>query len=238
MSVDRVQLRRGLDRRMYVAGAVIAAVLVFAGFSRTFFLKLAFGTPALPLLLHAHGWVMTSWFVLFAVQASLVASGNIKLHKRLGIFGACLAVAVVTLGCTVAIHGARVGHGPPGIPPASFLIVPLTDMLVFTLLAGSGLLLRRRHSDFHKRLMLLATLGILTAAIGRIPLALLYHRPVAAASVTIALVLACAVWDTWRNRRLHPAFAVGAALIIVSWPLRIALSHTSAWLGIADWLMR
>ncbi len=47
--------------------------------------------------------------------------------------------------------------------------MPIFDILVFAGIAGSGLLLRRR-SDFHRRLMLLATLGILTAAIARLPL--------------------------------------------------------------------
>lgn len=214
----------------------VAIALVFAGFSRTFFLKYVFDTPSLPLLLHVHGWVMTSWFVLFLVQAGLIASGNIKLHRRLGVFSACLAVAVVVLGSIVAVHAARIGHGPPGIPSASFLIVPLFDMLVFAMLIGSALLLRRRR-DFHKRLMLLATLSILTAAIVRIPVAGIERQLVTAASLMIVIVIACIAWDTWRNRHLHPAFAVGAALIVISWPLRLALSHTPAWLGVAGWLM-
>lgn len=235
MKISTGLTHRAVDRRVYIAGAAVAIVLVFIGFARTFFLKFAFGTPSLPLLLHLHGWVMAAWFTLFAVQASLIATGNVNVHKRLGVFGACLAIAVVTIGSTVAINAARLGHGPPGIPSAVFLIVPLTDMLVFTLLAGSAMLLRQ-HSDYHKRLMLLATLSILTAAIGRI-LRLVLDRPVmAAATVMIIVVLACVVWDTWRNRRLHPAFFAGAILIIVSWPLRIALSQTSGWRYIADWL--
>lgn len=238
MAVRTGAWRRRIDRRVYILAAGVALLLVFTGFARTFFLKLAFGTPELPLLLHVHGWVMTSWFTLFLVQVSLVESGCIKLHRRLGVFGACLAVAVVVMGTTVAIHAARIGHGPPGIPSPVFLLIPLSDMLVFTLLVGSGLLLRRRRSDCHKRLMLLATLGILTAAIGRIPLPGLFHRPMSAALVMMSLVLACVAVDSWRHRRLHPAFAAGAALIIASWPLRLALSHTSAWLRIADWLMR
>lgn len=236
MIVRSRMMRRGLDRRMYIAVAVVAMVLVFAGFARTFYLKLAFGTPTLPLLLHVHGWVMTSWFTLFLVQASLVASGKVKLHRRLGIFGACLAVAVVVLGCTVALITIRAGHHPPGIPPGAFLIVPLSDMLVFAILVGSAVWLRQK-SDFHKRLMLLATLSILTAAIARIPFSWLFHKAPIAAAIMIVVVLACVAWDTWRNRRLHPAFATGAALIIVSWPLRLAFAHTSGWLHVAHWLL-
>lgn len=222
-------------RRLYIAAALIAIFIVFAGFARTFYLKLAFGTPALPLLLHAHGLVMSSWFVLFLTQAWLVSNGNVRLHRKLGIFGACLAATVVALGCTVAIYAVRTGHTPPGVPPLSFLLTPLGDMLVFASLIGCALALRRR-SDFHKRLMLLATLSLLTAAITRIPVDFLFHKIVTDFSLTIFVVLACVAWDTFRNRRLHPAFGWGALLIVVSWPLRLAVAHTQAWLDVASFL--
>src|SRR3546814_3412286 len=60
---------------------------------------------------------MTSWFVLFIVQARLVAHGHAGVHRRLGAFGALLALAVLVLGSMVAVTGARLGHSPPGAPP-------------------------------------------------------------------------------------------------------------------------
>lgn len=228
---------RTIERRLYTGAAVAALLVVLAGFARTYYLKLAFDTPALPTLLHVHGLVMTSWFALFLVQARLVAGGRTDLHRRMGIFGALLAVAVLVMGCTVAIHGARLGHAPPGAPPALvFLAIPLADMLVFALLVGAALWFRRR-SDMHKRLMLLSCVGLLTAAIVRIPLPLWQQGGIIAAFLTTTvLVLACVVYDFRMHRRLHPAFGWGAALIVASWPLRLAASQTPQWLHFAQWL--
>jgi len=50
--------------RFYAWVVVGAALIVFIGFARTYFLKGIFNTPRLPLLLHLHGAVLTLWFVL------------------------------------------------------------------------------------------------------------------------------------------------------------------------------
>lgn len=224
------------ERRLYAFAAAAALAVVLAGFARTYYLKFAFGTPPLSVLLQVHGAVMTAWFVLFAVQATLVARGRVRLHRRLGAFGALLALAVLVVGTTVAITAARLGHAPPGPPPLVFLVMPLGDMLVFALLVGAALWFRRR-SDVHKRLMLLACVGLLTAAIARIPLPLLQQGGIVTFFMaTIVLVLACVAWDTVMHRRLHPAFGWGAALVALSWPLRLALSQTPQWQEFARWL--
>lgn len=220
---------------MYMWGAIYALIIVFAGFARSYYLKAAFGTPELPLLVHVHGLVMTSWFVLVLVQVTLVARNRTYLHRRLGVAGAFLAIALVVVGVMTAIAAARLGHAPPGPPPLNFLAVPIGDMAVFSVLVGSALWFRRR-SDIHKRLMLLSCVGILTAAIARMPLPLFTNNIVEYFSLTILGILAFVAYDTIRNRRLHPALALGALLIIISWPLRLALSGTAAWLQFATWL--
>lgn len=227
--------RRNIERRLYTVAALTALLIVFAGFARTYYLKLAFGTPPLTGLQQLHGLVMSSWFVLFLVQVRLVAGGRTDLHRRLGVLGAVIAVSVLVVGIATAITGARLGH-TPGPPPLAFLIVPFGDMTVFALLVGAGLWFRRR-SDVHKRLMLLSCVGILTAAIARIPVEPFHGAGIPAFFLTtIAIVIACVAYDTIRNGRLHPAFGWGALLIVVSWPLRLALSGTSAWLAFAAWV--
>lgn len=173
ISVGPRPLRVGGDRALYTWAAVVALLVVFAGFSRTFFLKGAFGAPELTALLLVHGIVMTLWFSLFLVQARLVASGRTDLHRRLGILGGLLAVGVVIVGVTVGISAARQGHSP-GPPPLVFLGVPLFDMLVFASLVSTALYFRSKP-ETHKRLMLLANLSILTAAIARIPVAFIHY---------------------------------------------------------------
>jgi hypothetical protein len=119
-----------------------------AGFARTYFLKFLFGTPALSSLLHLHGALMTSWFALFFAQTYLVASHRVLLHRRLGVFGAALAASIVAVGVTVAIRfGAREMNKPQrGDPPAlAFMGFLFAALLVFSMLVGAALLLRRRR---------------------------------------------------------------------------------------------
>lgn len=230
-------IRARMDRPLYRWAPLACALIVVAGFARTFYLKQMFGTPPLSALLMGHGLLMTAWFALFIVQTRLVAIGRTDLHRRVGVVGALMALAILIVGPAVAITAARLGHSP-GPPPLVFLAVPLGDMLVFALLVGTGLYYRRR-SDIHRRLMLLSFVGVMTAAIARVPVDAWQQAGIVAYfGVTILLVLACVAYDTLRHRRLHPAFAWGAGLIIVSWPLRLALTTTAAWMTFATWLTR
>ena len=228
---------RNAERPLYVWAALAAMVIVFAGFARTFYLKAIFDPSSLSVLLATHGTVMTGWFVLFFVQVRLVASQRVAMHRKLGIFGAALAMLVLILGVATAITAVRLGHVPPGGPPPRiFLAVPLGDMLVFACLVGAGLLLRKR-SDYHKRFMLLSCVGILTPAIARIPLEAWQQAGIVQYFLASdAIVVACIAWDTIRNRRLHPAFIAGGLLVIASWPLRLAFTGTEAWARFTEWL--
>jgi len=74
----------------YTWVAVGAALIVFAGFARTYYLKELSGTRSLLLLLHVHGLVMTLWFVLFLAQVRLVATHRTDLlPARAFARGAC-----------------------------------------------------------------------------------------------------------------------------------------------------
>jgi hypothetical protein len=236
MNVDSTTHRSGFDRRFATRVAVAAALIVFVGFTRTYYLKGIFGTPALSSgLVHLHGIVMTLWFALFMVQARLIAAHRTDLHRRVGVVGALLAVLVLVVGVTTAIVAAKRGF-TPGPPPLVFLSIPLGDMLVFAVLVSLGLLFRRR-SDIHRRLMLLSCVGILGAAISRIPLGFIETGgPLTFFGLTDLCVLACVVFDTVKNRRLHPAFGWGVLFIVASQPLRLMLTGTAVWMQFATWL--
>jgi len=228
----------GKDRRLYVWFAVLMPIIVLAGFARSYYLKGLFGFPALPsLLVHLHGLVMTSWVVLFVAQVTLVATGRTKTHQRLGVFGALLAVLIVIVGVLTAINGAARG-ATPGPPALQFLAVPLFDMLVFAILVGTALYVRRRRLDIHKRLMLVAAVNLLAPAIARIPLHFIETGgPLAFFGLTDLCLLACVGFDTIKNRRLHPAFLWGTLFIIASQPLRLMLAGTDVWLRVATALV-
>lgn len=229
-------LPRPPDRRLFVGAAFGALVVVFIGFSRTYFLKFLYHTPALPWLVHLHGAVMASWFVLFFAQTSLIARHRADLHRRLGAIGAALIVVMVVLGMIVVAHAAaREVHAQAKDAPFFLMLLALDPfmLLVFATLAASAIAVRNRRGDMHKRLMLLATLSLTLFAIGRLP-----FPSEALAWLLYALCLFVPVIiDTARNHRLHPAFGWGAPAVFVSLYVVRQLASTPAWMHFAERLV-
>ncbi len=229
--------RTSSERRFYTAMALAILASVFVGFSRSFFLKPMypdFPAPAEPLF-YWHGVVFAAWVLLLLVQARLVAGGDLATHRKLGAAGAGLAVAMVVLGTYGALLAAVRPTGYVGVPvpPLSFLAIPLFSMVLFPLFVGLAIV-RRRDPQSHKRLMLLATFQLLTAAIARWP-GVSDYGPPAFFGLTDLFVVALAVWD-WRSRgRLHPVTLVGGLVTIAAQPLQLVVSGTEGWLAFARW---
>ena len=227
---------RRREHLFYIGMSIAIVGTVFAGFAPTYYLRPFFGAPPLMPLLHLHGLVFTSWMVLLLTQTSLVAANRTDVHRRLGIAGAVIAALMVLVGTITAIIRAKQGAAPPdGPPPLVFLAIPVGDMLVFSSLVGAGFYFRRR-SDMNKRLMLLATVSILPAAIARLPFGILKAGPPAFFALTDIFIVACIFYDLIARRRIHRATAWGALLIVASQPLRLMLGGTSAWMSFATWL--
>jgi hypothetical protein len=233
MNVQAPAFRMDAEHRFFIAAAIGIASIVFAGFARSYYLRGLFGVPPLPLLLHVHGVVMTSWTVLFVGQTCLIAAHRVDWHRRLGIFGAALAVVVVVVGAIVNVRAAVGAVQTPPTHPPTFLAIlgfNLIDLLVFATFVGVGIAFRRR-SGLHKRLMLLATLSMLGQPFARVV------SNSTALLLVYSCVLVCLAFDTFRNRRLHLAFAWGAALLIVSLQLAYLGSQTQEWIRFAKWLV-
>jgi hypothetical protein len=237
MALETGAIRKTGRQRFYFYVWVCAALILFAGFARTYFLKTIFGTPTLYPLLHVHGFVMTSWFLLFGAQTWLVERHRTDLHRRLGAVGVLLASIILVVGTAVVIINAREGRVPPGAPVPVIVLLSFVNLLVFGVLVAAAIYFRGR-SEFHKRLMLLATLNLLSAGISRIPLDFIESGGLLGVFGPLDLfIVACVAYDTLRHRRLHPAFAWGASLSIL-WPgVGIVLGGSSAWSAITTWLV-
>jgi uncharacterized membrane protein YozB (DUF420 family) len=223
------------DRRFFTGMAIAIAVTAFVGFAPSYYLSGVFGGRPLTTLVHVHGAVSTGWILLFLAQTSLVAARRTDLHRRLGVAGALLAGLLLVVGYLTAVEGARKGVTPPGgPPPLAFLAVPIGTLVVFAILAGTGLAQRRR-SETHKRLMLLATIAILTPAIARMRY-IWDGGPLLPIGGTCLFVVACLVYDRLAHGRVHPAFLWGGIFVMVTLPARFALAQTDAWLAVARWL--
>lgn len=226
------------DRRFYVVVAAVFSAIVFAGFARTYYLRTVFTDRPLTALLHIHGLVFTCWLVLLLLQTILVAIGWTDIHRRVGVAGGVLASVMIVLGPIVAVHAAKrkIGSGMPAFAELMFLAIPLGDTLVFSILVAAGFLYRRKP-EIHKRLMLLATIGILPPAIARLPLAFIQSAGAAGYFGLADIVfLSCVAYDVATRRRVHPAYLWGGLVILASQPLRLAISRTGVWLIFARWL--
>lgn len=238
-------VRAGRSAERWFFGAMAWAMLatVMVGFARTFFLRAWF--PEVRHLVptesfyYFHGAVFTAWFVLLVVQPALIATRRVALHRRLGWFGAGLAVVM----CAVGVEGALIAARRPGgflglsVPAEQFLLIPLGDMLLFAIFVGLAVA-RRRDVQAHKRYMLIASTSLLTAAVARVPLEVIATGgPIAFFIATDLFLVALAVWDLASRRRLHSATVIGALALVASQPLRLALAGSESWQAIAKWLI-
>jgi hypothetical protein len=231
------------DRVFYGGMAIAMALTVFAGFAPTFYLRSVFGSPSsvtgaasLTPLAQAHGAVFTAWVLLFVVQTSLVASHRVKVHQRLGIAGSVLAAAMVILGLQMAVAAAARDSAPPGIDPLAFLAIPIFDMVVFPIFVAAALWFRR-DKELHKRLMLLAYISILVAAVARLPGAISLG-PLGFFGLTFIFLLIAIVYDLGSRRRVHPAYVWGGSFLVLSVPVRLMVSGTDTWRAFAGFLVK
>ena len=243
--VDYVMTRHpkqflGLRRWFFAAIAAAATTVTFVGFAPTSYLNGFFDTASLPAGVHVHAVLFTAWVLLFLAQSALVATKRTALHRRLGLVGVLLVMPMLVSGVAVALARARSDAGIIAGPLASvsrltFLVIPLTSVLLFALLAAVGLYYRHRP-DVHKRFMLLATIALLPPALGRIPV-LAAGGPAAFFGVTLGFIIAVVAHDYFTCRKIHPVSLWGGMVLAASFPGRLALGNTEAWQVFTRWLI-
>ncbi len=115
---------RRKDHYFYMVMSFAISICVFAGFAKTYYLRSYFPEPDLHLVTEIHGLINTCWILLFVVQNTLIATGRLGLHRRLG------------WSCTFFAHRAcwnsnrrRCSPSGPRQPCTRYLRVP-PDLLV------------------------------------------------------------------------------------------------------------
>jgi hypothetical protein len=220
---------RTADRVFFSAMPFVMMAMVLYGFARTYFLVGMVAAPLPNKLIHVHGAVFTSWMILLIVQTALVATKKVKLHMTLGLFGFGLAVAMVVLGTTAAVDALRRGQGPLGLDAQTFFVIPISGMLLFGTLVFFAYKLRR-NTEAHKRLILLATMSLMDAAVGRWQHpAILQRIPPTQDLVILALLLMLVGFDLFNLHRVSKYTWRGALFVIVVHLVRVPLGYTAAW---------
>jgi hypothetical protein len=224
--------------RFYPVIALVLAALVLVAFARTYYLREWFDVPPITVLLHLHSIAFTAWVVLFVIQTRLIAKQNYRTHMQLGIAGIAVAALVVIFGFATAVVSAGAPRvRPMGMNSQQFVFVPLIAISFFAILVTAAVLLRKR-AQLHKRLMTLAMISVLGPPIARL-IALTQsggHFLAIQMAVPTAFLIWCLVSDWVKYRVVHPVYAVGGAILIISWPLRVMIAQTPAWENVGRWL--
>ena len=230
--------RRQYEHRLFSFLALLILVEVWFGFKRTYFLPGVFLAPLPNMLVHVHGAVFTLWILLFITQTTLVAAGRTAWHRRLGMFGVLVAVAVPILGELIATQNV-VKYDEPGVDGVnmrSFYFESSTINFMFAVLMGCAIAWRKRPA-IHKRLALIATLPIMLAAQDRWPVPVswwnYHYTPYICTYPVLLLMIA---WDRWSTGKWQPATLWASASVVVLQEISTPIGHTGAWQSFASWV--
>jgi FtsH-binding integral membrane protein len=110
----------------------------------------------------------------------------------------------------------------------------MTDMLIFATLVFFAFR-ARSNPPAHKRLILVATIALMIAAVARWPLALVHRNPIRATLLTYIFLLILVGYDIWSTRKVHRATLWAGAFLIFVQQIRIPIGKTAAWQAFASW---
>ena len=245
-AAPRVTSRAG-ETNFYFYMALSCAAVAFIGFAPTYWIPAASKTLKVNPVVHLHGALFFSWSLFLVYQTWLASSGRVARHRSVGMIGVSFATAMTIFGTLVAINAmkeaAAIGMRNEGI---AFSIVPLSGIAFFAA-AFTVAVVYVRKADVHKRLMMLAAISILDAAIARwfltflAPPGAVGPPPVAVAIppaiVAYLLVVVAMVFD-WRTRgRPHPVYVIGGTLLLALKLLNLPISMSQTWQSFAGGML-
>lgn len=246
-----------IDRWIYVFTAASYIGIVLASFVPDSIGKVAAvhagQRPPFPLVLHVHAVLMGSFLLLLLGQSVLMALGKRNWHMKLGLAAAVLVPALVITAIVLvptiyrqALIAAQSAPTPmrqslrASLPVLDdLLLVQLRVGITFSILMGIALRSRIKDSGLHKRLILLASALPLAAAFRRIEW-LPNTIPHSALTLDIYVLLAVSpmfIWDLTRNRGIHRAYLIFAALFVPMSAVLYSLWDTPWWHATARHIM-
>ena len=225
---------RRYDHLFFSTMALLMLATVFVGFAHTYYLVGVFHAPLPSLIIHLHGAAFSCWILLLVTQTSLVSAGRVDIHRRLGVAGFFWGCLMVILGVLAATDSLARAAGPVGRDPKAFYIVPLTDMLIFGTLLFFAFR-ARLDSPAHKRIIYIATTGLLIAAIARWPMPFSYRKNLIDAWLSYIFLVILVAYDLWSTRKVHRATLWASAFLIFIQQIRLPIGKTAVWHTFATW---
>jgi hypothetical protein len=152
-----------------------------------------------------------------------------------GIGGVFYTLALIVLSLYIAVQTiSRDLHLITNSTESVPTIIPLTQILMFTLFFGLGTI-RRHHSELHKRFIVLAALVAVTPALARISIGILGVPNVPLIFTVSNLLILVVIYLDWRaTRRVHPVYLWGGIAILLIRVIRVPLAMSTVWKSFAN----
>lgn len=228
--------RAAKDTRFFTIMAFVMAGVIVAGF--TFNLAMGRSSFALPLAFHVHGMIFMGWLGLYLAQVVTIAVGNRPLHRQLGKLAYVWIPAMIAAGTTIIVVSARTSGGPFFFAKNEFLVSNLAGLLAFGGLSLWALRVRR-HTGWHRRLLLVA-MSILTGpGLGRLlpmPLFIPYAWTTAIV-LTFIFPLIGMIADKRREGRVHPAYWWGLGIYAAVFVISMLLAYSPLGYAFTEWVV-
>ena len=238
LTAESSTVRSTVRGSFFVWMSCVLALLAFAGFTPTYFLPMADDSlRQLRGAVHLHGMLFFGWTLLLIAQTLLVANGSIARHRAMGLAGISLATAMVIFGLMVNLlfNAGQLADNPAGAYQGAFN--GQSSMVLFGMLFGFAIA-NIRKPEVHKRLMIMATIAIMGAAITRL------YSPLFGTAQEVPqilskgtqdlLILAVLIYDWRLLGRPHKATLIAGGAIIGVQILRVTVTDTAAWQAICN----
>lgn len=129
-STGNFLVRHPWDRYAFLVFVALIWFVILMGFVPQIVRKFQEHAFNYPPAVHIHAAVYVSWLILLTVQTVLIGGGSIALHRRVGSFGAGLAVLVVLMSLVATYVAENLMFGTPRPDPA-FISILLVDVMNF-----------------------------------------------------------------------------------------------------------
>jgi len=206
----------------FTYASLVMLLGALTGFAPTFFLRPMYYPSGLPVLLIAHGIVMTAWFVLLPIQAYLAESRRLRWHRPLGWASVGVAVLVVLTAPPVIVRSVPNGiaAGLPGFAVSFIFMTGILRVVFFAAMVATALWWRRIR-PVHTRALFLASLSNFAPATARIATALGWNVVIVAFAYLVPFGLALVLHDRRTLMRTHPltSYGIGATALIMLIPI-------------------
>lgn len=234
--VPAARTRPLADRIFFSSMILVLWATVLFGFAKTYFLAGMVRAPLPNKLIHIHGAIFTLWMVLLFMQSALISARKVKWHMTLGLAGFGLAFSMFIIGFIAATDALRRGVGHLGLDAETFYIIPVTAIglfAVFTLFAWRA----RRKPAVHKRLILIATISLMDAAVGRWPVAAFQANPKLMDLVPFGFLLAIMIYDVVTQKKILKTTLWASLLLLVVHLTRVPIGFTHVWHSFAAFML-